>query len=312
MVSPKLICGGVVFVLVGIPSIVMFACSFSTLDATQVGLDYSSISKSVSTEVYTSGLHFLGLGHSFIAYPTTLQSVDFSQEKGNLLKTRTSDGLPLTLGASFQYRYQAGTIYKLYEMFGGQEAIVFENTAAHLINVAATNYSAYQFFNDKQGIAGDLLKSMELYFGTELLVTVEALQLTQTQLPQSFEDAIQETINIQQNITQVQKQQRNVEVQLQTDIVVAQQNVLAKESLARGKASQILQAAQATARATIRTLQAQAASYYEIQQALGLTGNNTTKLLEYVYWDALGTAGSSSAAQFLVGVKPETFIQGSS
>lgn len=34
-----------------------------------------------------------------------------------------------------------------------------------------------------------------------------APQLTQTQLPQSFEDAIQETINIQQNITQVQKQQ---------------------------------------------------------------------------------------------------------
>ena len=58
--------------------------------------DYSSVSKSVNSQVYRSGLYFLGLGHSFIVFPTTLQSVDFAGP--TLLKTRTSDGLPLTLG----------------------------------------------------------------------------------------------------------------------------------------------------------------------------------------------------------------------
>ena len=47
---------------------------------------------------------------------------------------------------SFQYRYQPGNLYALYQMYGGSEAHIFENTATHIINVAATNYTAYQFF----------------------------------------------------------------------------------------------------------------------------------------------------------------------
>lgn len=75
-------------------------------DATVVNLiipcchtDYSAWSKSVHPNAYKSGLHFIGAAHHFIRYPTTLQSIVFSQDNHNLLKTRTSDGLPITLGA---------------------------------------------------------------------------------------------------------------------------------------------------------------------------------------------------------------------
>lgn len=56
-------CGGL------ITAIVLIAISFSVLEATEMGLDYSSVSKSVSDEkLYPAGRHMLGVGHSFKKY----------------------------------------------------------------------------------------------------------------------------------------------------------------------------------------------------------------------------------------------------
>ena len=46
--------------------------SFSSLDAQEFGLDYSSISKTIDRSVYGSGYHFLGFGHKFIRYPSVI------------------------------------------------------------------------------------------------------------------------------------------------------------------------------------------------------------------------------------------------
>ena len=62
-----------------IACIVMIVCSFSQLHSTQYGLDYDHIYETIDTHVYTGGLHFLGLGHSFVTFPNTVQSVVYSQ-----------------------------------------------------------------------------------------------------------------------------------------------------------------------------------------------------------------------------------------
>ena len=46
--------------------VIMIACSFSSLHATQYGLDYDHIFETVDQQIYTGGLHFLGFGHSFV------------------------------------------------------------------------------------------------------------------------------------------------------------------------------------------------------------------------------------------------------
>ena len=115
--------------------IIMLSTSFSQLHATQYGLDYDHIFETVDTYVYTGGLHFLGIGHSFVKFPNTVQSVSYSevgsstpsflflvttaephicrstvrlgiavdslcltQASHDRLHARTSDGLPLILG----------------------------------------------------------------------------------------------------------------------------------------------------------------------------------------------------------------------
>jgi hypothetical protein len=70
--------------------------SFASLDAYELGLDYSRITKTIDTQVYTPGYHFLGFGHSFIKYPSTVQSMEFSTSataNRPPITSRTSDGL---------------------------------------------------------------------------------------------------------------------------------------------------------------------------------------------------------------------------
>ena len=54
--------------------------------------------------MFTSGRHFIGPLNYFITFPGSLQTIEFASEKGGgnpPLKTRTAEGLSLTLYLSF-------------------------------------------------------------------------------------------------------------------------------------------------------------------------------------------------------------------
>ena len=90
---------------VGLVILVVFLfISIQSLEFNNVGLNYSSYFKSIENKTYTAGIHFLGLGHEFIAYPLNVKTVDFSSERDADLPgidCRTWDGLELKLETSF-------------------------------------------------------------------------------------------------------------------------------------------------------------------------------------------------------------------
>jgi hypothetical protein len=104
--SVKNIC----FIILGVLIVgggILIILGFSTLEATELGLDYSSISKHVDPLIYQNGLHFLGIGHSFIKYPKMVQTIEFSKERGadiGSIQSRTLDGLEVVLEVSFQFQ----------------------------------------------------------------------------------------------------------------------------------------------------------------------------------------------------------------
>lgn len=74
--------------------VILVFMSYSTLDATEIGLDYSSITKSLDkNNIYQSGYHFIGFGHKFIKFPSTVQSMEFSDKSSRPILSRTEDGL---------------------------------------------------------------------------------------------------------------------------------------------------------------------------------------------------------------------------
>lgn len=86
---------------------ILLILGFSSLEATELGLDYSSITKSVSNANFTNGITFLGIGHSFIRFPKMIQTIEFSAERGadlNSIQSRTRDGLEVVIELSFQYQ----------------------------------------------------------------------------------------------------------------------------------------------------------------------------------------------------------------
>ena len=101
----KYICYSIccLFILVGG---ILLILGYSVLEATEYGLDYSWVSKNVDKTIYENGLHFLGIGHSFIRFPKMVQTIEFSKERNanqGPVQSRTADGLEVILEISFQY-----------------------------------------------------------------------------------------------------------------------------------------------------------------------------------------------------------------
>jgi len=86
--------------------VVFLSSSLDVLDYNSVGLNYSQIFKSVENATYENGISYIGIGHSFIEYPITVQHVEFSKSRSAdipQINCRTSDGLSLSLEISYQY-----------------------------------------------------------------------------------------------------------------------------------------------------------------------------------------------------------------
>ena len=83
-----------------ITTIVILAGSIKTLQVNWYGVDYSAITKTINPTVYTSGIHFVGFGHSFIEYPATIQTLEFSdgdKASSGKIYGRSADGLMDTI-----------------------------------------------------------------------------------------------------------------------------------------------------------------------------------------------------------------------
>jgi hypothetical protein len=269
-----------VFVL--IPSIVLFSVSFASLQATEVGLDYNHNTKHVDSKLYQNGLYMLGLGHSFIKFPTTLQTMDF--EGSSQVTCFTSDGLPVTLSLSFQYKLVPSSVHDLYMTFGLDYETVYKNYALHQIAEGSTMFTAYQFFNEPSAIGSYLLKNIQESF-TTLYATVEYLQLKSVGLPAVFEDAIQDTIVAEQ---QIQK----AGYQLDTATVLAStmvQNATYAANItlinAAAEATNYLQTQQANALATANLIGIEAISYAAVMSDLQF--ESADQLLDYIWLEAL-------------------------
>jgi len=276
----------VLFIL--IPSIVLFSVSFSSLQATEVGLDYNHNQYQLGTQVYNSGLYMLGLGHTFLKFPTTLQTIDF--EGSNEITCFTSDGLPVQLSLSFQYKISTGEVYKLYMTYGMTYEKVYQDFALHQIAQVSTQFSAYQFFNEPTTIGTFLLKELQDAF-TNLYASVEYMQLKSVGLPDVFEQAIQDTIVAEQQITKAGYQLDTALVQASTMVQNATYAANITLINANAEALNYLQVQQANALATSNLINIEAVSYASVATDLWFT--SADQLLDYIWLEALSEQDSA-------------------
>jgi len=291
---------------IAIPAVILILLSFSSLQTIEYGLDYNAITMAVGNNTFmTAGLYFLGFGHSFIKFPQVIQTLEFTPGHRGRLHTRTSDGLPLTLAVSFQYRYLSPKLYDLYMNFKGEHGQVYINTATAAIANIACKYKAYTFFSNKEAIALDMEQSLEEIFAKELYAHVEALQIAEVELPEVFQQAIVTSISTKQNITQAQRYKENMYVTFKTQQLVASQEKEQTINVANGTAKARFESAAANAQITAQTVQAEMQAYGAVARELKLSPSST---LDYMWWDLL-QQDAADPKDFLIGVNPAAYIK---
>jgi len=265
-----------------ITGVVLLVLGFSSLEATEYGLDYSWISKTISPEVKENGLYFLGIGHSFIKFPKNVQTLEFSNERNSNRKpieSRTSDGLEVIIEISFQYVLQPDKLFDLYNTFGPHYGGAFQNVAVDILTEEATKYTAYDFFMDRGRIKEDFQMNLDKIFSSVCLANIQFLQLRSVNLPNLFEESIQGTEVKKQDIQKALAELNKVKIEVDTRIKSAEFQKDVAINFAQGEAGAILKENEANVAALHQVQEAKSDAYSKFKTHLGMSND---QLMNYI------------------------------
>jgi hypothetical protein len=293
--------------------VLMLFCSFSSIAPTEMALRYNRFFRAVDKEVIAEpGLRFIAPWNTLLRYPKTITTIEY---KGfSALDGRTSDGLPLTLGIAFQYQLNPVKLYDLYHTYeqqSGTYEAIYKTIGAHLITEIATNYTAYEFFNNKQKIANTMRAIKNEYYEQELYAGIKSLPINEDDLPVAFTDAVLQAATEKQNITKMQKFKESQMVVFGTARVVARAQANVTVNSAKGDVHRIEQNGIADANIIEAYVEAERNAYSQVKSNMNLEGD---ALIDYIWYDSLQGGGVAETqtggqdTQILVGVNPAAYI----
>jgi len=290
--------GGTCFCIVLIISIILIAVSFQTVELNTVGLNINHNLVTVdSSQVYAPGRYFVGLGHGFLSFPTSVQE---SQQD---ITCRSLDGMTITLTFSYQWQLNNDitSIFNLWSKFSDDMTsyqTAFDKVASETVRNVAAQYSSIQFFFNRSEITTTMGSQMGSALDT-LGATVPSFQLLNFELPQAFSDALTSTQNVRSMVTRVLTQQQQAAIQASQSVATAQQDASIVIVNAQAQAQSYLLQKQAERNATLLTFDAARQSYGNLKALLNLSSD---ELLAIIWLDALE---AGNAAQ-VVGVPAPT------
>lgn len=97
----------------------------------------------------------------------------------------------MTLEISFQFLLKYESLFDLFNTFKDKYKEIFRDIAIDVLSGNATQYSAYDFFVDRQRIGSNMQVALNQVFASHCYSSVEFFQLRNVDLPDKFEDAIQ-------------------------------------------------------------------------------------------------------------------------
>lgn len=267
------LCGGIVSALL------VFFSAWGTLEFTEIGLDYNSITRSVGDEAYSPGRYYLGVGHAFLKFPSTVQNVQFSKTadgrspdgsrgepapaddsadalsedapmgwstslkmSGPPLRSRTKDGLEIEIEVSFQYQLRQHSLRELYTRYARNYHSVFVRQATDVLTAVATEHEAKEFFANRTTIARHMEEQLQKRLAEENFVTMPLFQFQAVDLEgdsAAFEEAIKDTQVADQKIKRVTAEQSAARVQFETRVIQAKKQVLVMRQQADAQSSAI-------------------------------------------------------------------------
>jgi regulator of protease activity HflC (stomatin/prohibitin superfamily) len=238
--------------------------------------------------LYRGGTHFLGVGQSFVVFPTAQQSVRFQGSEA--ISARTLNGLNLFLEVSFNFRLGLSItdLTNLYYSYGEFEEVstLYNRIARNVVRTVSSEYDAFSFFFNRTLVEArmnvDLASQLD-----EVNGILDSFQLLDVRLPTRFSDARVRQLNAVQEKEAAANEKRVAEIGAATRI--NQTNIEVSSILinAEKEAEQKRIAAGADINKLVSRLAAEASGFEQIKTQLGL---DSQRMLGYVYVDALQEA----------------------
>lgn len=308
--AKRVIFGIVCFLVVLIPSLVMFGVSFDTVEVHEIGLVYNNNFKSLSfSPVYRPGRYFLGLGQHFVIFPTDVQRFDFGgdgftegQDVNTALRAWSREGQLVILELTVLWRIEPSEIRELYLKYRTDYPDALQRIVIRTVKEESIRFNADDFFLERKNISIAFRDAVRNRLRPEHVILDKCI-LRGVDLPDRFEAKIVSKI--------VQAQQVRTAVNLRTTAILRGE-VEVITGGGRAEVRRIIANAEASEFATIEAARSQefelllrqeADSYQQLQSALGL---NDTTLLQY-RWAQISQAAqvtttrAPGARRFIVG-----------
>ncbi|CAD8105788.1 unnamed protein product [Paramecium primaurelia] len=263
--------------------LIILIIGWDVVEITNWGLKCNSISKQCDKQIYAPGRYLVGPFNSFFNFPGSRQAIEFSDDKraqSQPLKTRTAEGLTLSLHVSFQYQLIKNEIALLYAMAGLNYEATFIRMARDTILQAAGRFEAPKYWTNRRNITEVMQKQLEEEL-KKAHANCVSLQILDIDLPDQYEDSIVQTQIEVQKKTMKQFEQK-AQMILNDILVMRAQNdqeIFVIHAQAQADAFSITQAAQAKANKLL--LEAESKGYEMIQKNLELSQEEFN---QYLYW----------------------------
>jgi len=280
--------------------------SVDQIEQNEYGLVFNWVTKKIRNEVYHGGTHFIGAWNTFVTFPATVQTIEFSDRLGHNampLHTRTKEGLALHLSISFQYKLNPDDLPKLYALTNDQYNQLYIRLARDQLLEAAAEYEGPQYWQERQTIGAHMRGLVDASL-KKSYASLWGLQLLIIDLPDQFEDSITKTQVQKQTIMTKENEQVSTGIRADTEVLTADFDRQIRVVQAGADANFSLVTKLAKAEAQKRRINAESAMLGYVRDKLKLTAGGV------VQYQQLNAYANLPNANFLANVLGATPVLG--
>jgi len=242
------------------------------------------------TKLYSPGVQFLGVGHSFIKFPTNIQEIDLAGDSE--VASRTYDGLQVSIEAKllFDLNKDVNSLASLYLMFPDGYLDAFTQIAVSVIRDVASEYTAFEFWTYRENVTNEMQSELGIRL-SDVFANLENFLLTDFTLPTDFQTALTATEAALQEQAKVQFDISTQTTDTETAVLgsIKSADIIALQANATATSIQLDYVAEVVR--VQATVAAAVAAYASLQEVLGFTDQ---ELLTYVWLNTLSSVTTSA------------------
>jgi len=282
-----IIAGCLTFCTSLIVTVILVGLGFKKLNVNEVGIDYSANSLTLNTKkLYHNGIHFIGVGHSFIKYPKL--QLEINMEGSKAINARTNDGLVVSLETRVMYTLDADiqSLTSLYLMFKDDYELPIENICRSVLRDVASEFKGFQFWLERQFIT-DTMENRLKDVLKDVFIDVQTFLFSSFRLPAKFQEAIKETEVQQQLMNTVQYELIQIDQSAQALMLEAEQQVLQIAAVTNAAVQAIELDATAQVYKLNVTIAQESQGYKYIKDEMGFTND---ELITLIWLEKMGNS----------------------